>query len=99
MSRQGSRVSGGRAGGGVRPQPSEDLQICDQAGAQPLTRAPVHHCAQGDLHPQVLTARTGKHITYVIQSTSKSKHQIKFVRPSLFLGSPAAADQVVSGPY
>ena len=37
--------------------------------------------------------------TYVIQSTSKSKHQIKFVRPSLFLGSPAAADQVVSGPY
>ena len=59
MSRQGSRVSGGRARGGVRPQPPEDLQVCDKAGAQAGPQARVHYRAQGDLHPQVYPAQAG----------------------------------------
>ena len=59
MPREGHRFAGGRTRGGVRPQPPEDLQADHQAGAQAEARAPVHHCAQGDLQPQVHAAKAG----------------------------------------
>ena len=44
-----------------RPQPKEDLLVCEKACAQAETRAPVHNCAQGDLRPQVHPARASGH--------------------------------------
>merc|ERR1719400_2625249 len=40
-------------------QPPEDLQVHHKAGAQTEARAPVHHRAQGDLHPEVHPAPAG----------------------------------------
>ena len=45
----------------LRPQPTENLLVCEKACAQAETRAPVHNCAQGDLHPQVHPARASGH--------------------------------------
>ena len=53
VSWQGSRLCCWCSWGGLRPEPTEDLQIRDQVGAKPVSRAPVHDCAQGDLRPQV----------------------------------------------
>jgi len=57
MPRETGGHPGGRAGGGVRPQPSEDLQASDKAGAQPEAQGGVHHRAPGDLHPQLQSAQ------------------------------------------
>ena len=59
VSRQAGGHPGGRPRGDLRPQPPEDLQTGDQAGAQPQTQAGVHHRAPGDLHPQVHSAQAG----------------------------------------
>ena len=59
MPREGDRHHGGRARGGVRPQPPEDVSLRDEAGAQALAQARVHHRAPGDLQPPLHAAAAG----------------------------------------
>ena len=59
MPRQGPDLTGGCARGGLRLEPTEDLPLCHQAGAQAEAREPMHYCAQGDLHAQVLHPQAG----------------------------------------
>ena len=60
VSRQAGGHPGGRPRGDLRPQPPEDLQTGDQAGAQSETQAGVHHRPPGDLHSQVHSAKEGR---------------------------------------
>jgi hypothetical protein len=60
VSRQGPHLYCGCAGGGLRSEPPEDLQVYYQAGAQSVARAGVHHRAQGDLHAQVHHSPAGQ---------------------------------------
>ena len=50
MLRQNKDHCPGCSQGGVQPGAAEDLQLCDQAGAQALPQAGVCRCAQGGLH-------------------------------------------------
>ena len=45
---------------GVWSQPPEDLSLCDKVGAQSESWTPMHNCAQGDLYPQVHSAKAGQ---------------------------------------
>ena len=59
LPRQDRHQSPGCAGGSVRPQPREDLQVLHPPGAAPLPHPALHHRAQGGLHPQVHPAQAG----------------------------------------